>query len=98
MPATDASTQTEQQIEFNEQQNSEQQNLNWKLIVSELQEVIDKMYVDFVRVVRNDYDDIQVILKEQKAIDTIKVIKKIMDRVETEWDIQSANWGKGLIS
>jgi hypothetical protein len=35
--APDVSTQTEQQIEINEQQSSGQQNVNWKTIISELQ-------------------------------------------------------------
>jgi hypothetical protein len=37
-------------------------------------------------------------LREQKGKDTIKVVEKLMDRVETQWDIQSDNWAKGLIS
>ena len=28
----------------------------------------------------------------------IKVIEKLMDRVETQWDIQNENWGEKLIS
>jgi hypothetical protein len=50
--AADVSTQTEQQNEINEQQSSEQQKVNWKTIISELQEDIDKIKIDCVRVVR----------------------------------------------
>ena len=81
---------------MNEQQNSEQQKSNCKLIVSELQDDIDKIDVDYVRVVTNDDDDI--VLMKQKGKDTIKEIEKHMDRVETQWNIQSENWGKGFIS
>ncbi len=48
--AADVSTQTEQQIGKNEQQSSEQQNVNWKTIISELQEDMDKIHIDCVRV------------------------------------------------
>ena len=44
----------------------------------------------------NDDDDI--VLMKQKGKDTIKEIEKHMDRVETQWNIQSENWGKGFIS
>ena len=81
---------------MNEQQNSEQQKSNCKLIVSELQDDIDKIDVDYVRVVTNDDDDI--VLMKQKGKDTIKEIEKHMDRVKTRWNIQSENWGKGFIS
>jgi hypothetical protein len=36
--AADVSTKTEQQIEISEQQSSEQQKVNWKANISELQE------------------------------------------------------------
>jgi hypothetical protein len=39
--AVDVSTQTEQQIEINEQQSSEQEKVNWKTIIPELQKDID---------------------------------------------------------
>ena len=58
MSAADISTQTEQQIETNEQQSSEQQKVNWKTITSDLQKDIDKIDIDWVRVVTDDDDDI----------------------------------------
>ena len=43
-------------------------------------------------------DDYDIVMMKQKGKDTIKESEKHMDRVETQWDIQSENWGKGLIS
>jgi len=75
--AADISTQTEQQIEINEQLSSEQQKVNWKTIISELQEDIDKIDIDCVRVVTDDDDDI--ILIEQKGKEKVKEIELIME-------------------
>ena len=93
--AADVSTQTEQQIEINEQQSSEQQKVNWKTIISELQEDIDKIDIDCVRVVTDDDD---IILIEQKGKEMVKEIELIMETVESQWNIQDINWEKGLIN
>ena len=93
--AADVSTQTEQQIEINEQQSSKQQKVNWKTIISELQEDIDKIDIDCVRVVT---DDDVVILIEQKGKELGKETELIMETVERPWNIQDINWEKGLIS
>ena len=61
VPVADISTQTEQQIEINEQLSSEQQKVNLKTIISELQEDIDRIDIDCVRIVTDDVDDIIVI-------------------------------------
>ena len=92
--AADVSTQTEQQIEINEQQSSKQQKVNWKTIISELQEDIDKINIDCVRVVTDDDD---IILIEQKGKEMVKEIELIMETVESQWNIQDINWEKGLI-
>jgi hypothetical protein len=92
----DVSTQTEQQIEINEQQSSKQQKVNWKTIISELQENIDKIDIDCVRVVTDDDDDI--ILIEQKGNEMGKEIELIMGTVERQCNIQDINWEKGLIN
>jgi hypothetical protein len=94
--AADVSTQTEQQIEINEQQSSEQQKVNWKTIISQLQEDIDKINIDYIRVVTDDDDDI--ILIEQKGKEMGKEIELIMETVERQWNIQDINWEKGLIN
>jgi hypothetical protein len=91
----DVSTQTEQLIEINEQQSSEQQKMNWKTIISELQEDIQKIDIDCVRVVTDDDDIIILIKQEGKEIG--KEIELIMETVERQWNIQDINWEKGLI-
>ncbi len=78
--AADVSTQTEQQSEIKEQQSSEQQKVNWKTIISELQEDIVKVDIHCVRVVTDDDDDI--ILIEQKGKEMVKEIERIMETVE----------------
>ncbi len=78
LAAPDVSTQTEQHIEINEPYSSEQQKVNWKIIILELQEYIDKIDIDCVRVVTDVDDDI--ILKGKEMI---KEIELIMDTVET---------------
>jgi len=88
--AADISTQTEQQIEINEQLSSEQQKVNWKTIISELQEDIDKIDIDCVRIVTDD--------DEQKGKEKVKEIELIMETVESQWNIQDINWEKGLIN
>ncbi len=96
MSAADVSTQTDQQIEINEQQNSEQQKVNWKTIISELQEDIDKINIDYVRVVKDDDDDD--ILIEQKGKEMVKEIELIIETVESQWNIEDIDWEKGLIN
>jgi hypothetical protein len=44
-----------------------------------------------------DEDD-EIILIEQKGKEMVKEIELIMETVETQWNIQDINWGKGLIS
>ncbi len=78
----DVSTQTEQHIEINEQQSSKQQQMNWKTVISELQEDIAKIDIDCVRVVTDDDDDI--IFIEQKGKDMVKEIELIMETVESQ--------------
>ncbi len=95
--AADISTQTEQQIEIYEQLSSEQQKVNWKTIISKLQEDIDKIDIDCVRVVTDD-DDEYIFLIEQKGKEMGKEIELIMETVESQWNIQDINWGKGLIN
>ena len=95
MSAADISTQTEQQIEINEQLCSDQQKVNWKTITSELQEDIDKIDIDCVRIVTDDDD---IILIEQTGKDKVKEIELIMETVESQWNIQDINWEKGLIN
>ena len=70
--------------------------MNWKTIISELQEDIDKIDIDCVRVVTDDDDDI--ILIEQKGKEKVKEIELIMETVESQWNIQDINWEKGLIN
>ncbi len=96
MSAADVSTQTEEQIGINEQQSSEQQKVNWNTIISELQEDIDKIDIDCVRVVTDD--DADIILIEQKGKEMVKEIELIMETVENQWIIQDINWEKGLIN
>jgi hypothetical protein len=93
--AADVSTQTEQQIGINEQQNSKQQKVNWKTIISELQKDIVKIDIDCVRIVTDDDD---IILIEQKGKEKVKEIELIMETVESQWNIQDINWEKGLIN
>jgi hypothetical protein len=96
VPTTKAETQTEQQIETNEQQRIQNsRNRIGNLIVSELLEDIDMINVDYVRIVSHD-DKEDIVLKEQKGKDTIEVIEKLMDRVEAQRDIQSDNWEKRI--
>jgi hypothetical protein len=78
--AADVSTQTKQQSEIKEQQSSEEQKVNWKTIISELQEDIIKIDIECVRIVTDDYDDI--ILIEQKGKEMVKEIELIMETVE----------------
>ncbi len=80
--AADVSTQTEQQIEINEQQSSEQQNVNWNTIISELQEDMDKIDMDCVRVVTDSDDGDDIILIEQKGKEMVKEIELIMETME----------------
>ncbi len=70
--------------------------MNWKTIISELQEDIGKIDIDCVRVVTEDDDDI--ILIEQKGKEKVKEIELIMETVESQWNIQDINWEKGLIN
>ncbi len=81
--AADISTQTEQQIEINGRLSSEQQKVNWKTIISELQEDIDKIDFDCVRGVIDDDDD-DIILIEQKGKEKVKEIELIMETVESQ--------------
>ncbi len=64
-------------------------------IISELQEDIDKIDNDCVRVVTDDDD---IILIEQKGKERVKEIELIMETVESQWNIQDINWEKGLIN
>ncbi len=81
--AADVSTQTEQEIKIKEQQSLEEQKLYWKTIISELQEDIDKFYIDCVRGVMTDDDD-DIILIEQKGKEITKKRELIMDTVEIQ--------------
>jgi hypothetical protein len=92
----DVSTQTVQQIEINEKQSSEQQKVNWKTIISELQEYIDKINIDCVIVVTDDKDFF--ILIQQKGKEMVKEIELIMETVESQWNFQDIDWEKGLIN
>ncbi len=55
--AADVSTQTEQKLEINEQQSSEQQRVNWKMIISELQEELIRSILIVLEFVIDDDDD-----------------------------------------
>jgi hypothetical protein len=96
LSAPDVSTQTKQQIEINEQQSSEQQKVNRKTIKSELQEDMNKVDIDCVRVVTDDDDDI--ILFSQKGEELIRKIVLIMETVESQWNFQDNNGEKRFIS
>ncbi len=44
------------------------------------------------------HHDDDIILIEQKGKEMVKEIERIMETVETQWNIQDINWGKGLIN
>ncbi len=69
--------------------------MNWTATISELQEDIDKINIDCVRVVTDDDD---IILIEQKGKEMVKEIELIMETVERQWNIQDIDWEKGLIN
>jgi hypothetical protein len=69
--------------------------VNWTATISELQEDIDKINIDCVRVVTDDDD---IILIEQKGKEMVKEIELIMETVERQWNIQDIDWEKGLIN
>ncbi len=71
--------------------------MNWKTVILKLQEDIDKIDIDCVRVVTDDDDD-DIILIEQKGKEMIKEIELVMETVKTQWNIQDDKWGKKLIS
>jgi hypothetical protein len=71
--------------------------LNGKTINSELQEDIDKIDIDCVRVVTDDDDDDDDILIEQKGKYMFKDIELILETVERQSNIQDIIWEKGLI-
>ncbi len=68
--------------------------MNWKTIISALQEDFDKIDINCVRVVTDDDDDI--ILIEKKGKEIGKEFELIMETVETQWNIQDDNWDKRL--
>jgi hypothetical protein len=91
--AAGVSTQTEQQIEINHQCTAEFRTAKSELedSLSELQEDIDTINIDCVRVVTDDDDD-DIILIEQKEKGRIKQSELIMETTETQWNIQDDNW------
>jgi hypothetical protein len=66
--------------------------------VTRLQEEIDKIDIDRVRVVTDDDDDIILIEQKLEGKAVIIEIEHIMDTVETQWNIQDFKWEMGLIN